>query len=196
MIVIVEEIQQNYSLQTKGVTTYAVLKLPTGNSITVPLTDEQAQDIMQASISVRSPAPYDDQDQTDIEQEQLEQEQLEQPVEVQPERASDTVRWAELPDSIIAPQMKKVLADVGAASEMPYEALVSLVDEISEHLANQAEKDAKVAKVIGRVMKPRMPTPKRRQSVPTDDLGYPVVHPNRDSGETAAIADEDGIAQL
>ena len=102
------------------------------------------------------------------------------------------IDWSSLPDSDLTPQMKGILAEIGAPRHLPASELVTLVDKISERMMVQASK----APPVGQVQRLQ---PVRPKTVPKDEMGYPIVPRTveRDPGEMGpGVVDEDGIGQV
>ena len=224
MLVYIEDIQQNMTLSSGVVQSYARLKLPSGKIIAVPLDEEQLMEVMEASVV----AP------TDAGLNEVREEYVQQQVEMSPEpgeeqtATGDLVRWADLPSTALPDSMKQILQELGAAPEMPHDALVALVDDISERMIQQAAGGAAPPaeppqaapltseqtqwpqrpqapapppqqpqqQQVGRVVVPQAP---RMRTVPKNEQGYPVVPGlvDSDPGEVAlAGGDEDGVGTI
>jgi hypothetical protein len=224
MLVYIEGIQQNMSLQTGEVESFARLKLPTGEIISVPLDEEQIMKVMEASASggeVQTPT----EEAAEVIQNTVAQYQ---PAEELQEEPGEMVRWAELPDNVLSDDIKEVLAASGVEEEMPMDRLVALVDSVTERLAELQGQDnpPRAAAIspeqyaqwpaqqpvaqqpavqparrqqrqqpVGRVVVPQAP-PVR--TVPKDERGYPVVPgmAQSDPGEIPVHGDEDGVSSL
>lgn len=198
MEVTVESIEQNYSLDTHTVVTWAVLRLPTGERLNVRLEAEQAEAIMQANSGEQPEAEA-------ATYEQPEPEIAQPAVSVMPQE-EEMVQWGNLPNDVLPIQIKQVLAASNIDPVLPMSQLVELADDIAERMMAQAQAavppDQKPAVVPPPPAKPPMGVVQRRvipgrKTVPMDAQGYPIVAGiERDPGEVAMDADEDGVGQI
>lgn len=191
MQVTIESINQKMELVTdKGaiqVRTSINIRLPNGTSIAVDVEPQVAQEIVQASalkeVEPKQPGPS-----------YTEEVEAAEPTETNvffEEQDPDAmmVDWTGLPDDSISPQIKKVLANIGAPRAMKISELSHLVDKISEQFLKQAEQKSKPVGKVHRVDVPRAKT------VPKDEYGYPVVAQKASEAESSS-SDEDGVPQL
>jgi len=211
----IEEINQALLLRDHKIETRLVLSLPNGKKISATVSDDDLKTLVEA---------------------RSEEQMAEQPVEPVGTEAvaqgmvdelgePEMVAWASLPDEYLAPEMKQMLTELGAAPIMPMENLLALVNEIAQAdgLMGQVPEPippepmmTSVPQAAPPYVVPQQPQPpaqrppqpamgqvvlqrvKAARTVPKDDYGYPIVPGmEQDPGEVAVPdADEDGIGQM
>jgi hypothetical protein len=193
----IEEINQVWSLRTETMKTRIVILLPSGKKISAIIEDDDVATVLAALISETSAAKAPAQDDSEA------------VVEETP--APEEVIWMNLPDNYLAPQMKRMLQELGAAPSMSMPDLIALVHEVSrtDGLMEQVEQaaapqvagpPAPIQPVAVEEQKPGEVRTRRKpiRTVPKDENGYPVVpgmtQDPRD--EISLDADEDGISSL
>lgn len=196
-------ISQEFSFGNDKIASHVRAILPNGKTINFLVDEEQIAELLavqetdkseekNAEVGVGEQGTDTDWTDTDTEQQQEEPGSTDE---------SDEIYWAGLPDDVLAPEMKKVMQQVGVAPTLSNADLTRLVDDISERMAAQAEQDlldtpprpAKPRPVIGRVQLQQVP---HRRSVPKNDLGYPIVQQRAVASTPQDATDEDGVAQL
>jgi hypothetical protein len=149
MLVMVEEINQVFSMKDGGMSTRVVLGLPTGEKLHAEIEDAEMEKLLRARSQAQEEQvdeldkPFDQQSpqyaQPDVYPEDTPP-AYEAPHPAETQDPSDpVVEWANLPEHILPISMKQVLADVGAGPTMPWSSLQNMVAEISRRLAEQAQ---------------------------------------------------------
>lgn len=187
MQVTLNRLEQSYPLDGSPVHTYLVLTLPSGESVRAQVSNESAEALIKASLSME-----DEPEQTQVDAPHFEE------VGHQEEPEEEQIEWMLLPDRVLAPVYKQIMKDIGTPPLLTVAAFDNLTDEITAHLQQQQQQGPIVAPA-----KPEQPvaaeaTPHvvpRRRRVEMDELGYPIVPGLKQPRETQD-SDEDGVAQL
>ena len=123
---------------------------------------------------------------------------LEQVFHTEPEQEVDEgpgVAWADLPESLLSPAVRKVFTEMRVQQVLPASALAALVENVEAKLV--AEANGSAQRPVGQVLPASAP----RKTVSMNSAGYPMVaqavptSTDYDPGEVADL-DEDGVAQM
>jgi len=224
----IEEINQALILRDQKIETRLVLSLPNGRKISATVSDDDLKVLVEARTEEQmAEQPTEPVGTVAVAQGMVdeladpEMEDLARASSPEVPGGSDLVVWASLPDDYLAPEMKQLLTELGAAPVMSVTDLVGLVNEISqaEGLMEQVPEPAAPQPLMTHVPEgappyaPVQPQPSQAQSaigrvvvqrskpartVPKDEYGYPIVPGmEQDPGEVAIPdADEDGVGQM
>jgi hypothetical protein len=203
MRVLVEEINQVLSLLDGAMKTRVTLKLPSGALISAQVEKDALEELLkEANLVPRETEPALE-----------EQGEAESPDE-------NLVEWAAVSDEYLAPELKQMLAELGAAPVMPMQDLIALVTEIRQAngLMEQAVPEpTQPDPAPGYAPAPVQPYPVQTQpvapvqpqpqaqptgrvvmhrpppirSVPKDDQGYPIVPGMEPDPGEVALPDSD-----
>lgn len=188
------KIDQSFSLKTREVENYLVLRLPSGAEVKALVSDDDCSQIIQHSVGDGQETKEDDYAQDNASVDVMGFEGVQPVLEAPPApinavSSHQLVEWRSLNVGILPDNVREVLESSSLPDRVELSKLLPLIRDISNQLNPPSPPP-------GPAQAPGFLQSAPRLQVPKDEMGNPIVPGGRVEQDPGEVTDEDGVPQL